>query len=106
MNDPALARHTTVLLVGDHGGEGEKHTPIGVRANYTVPFLTWGAGVAKGADLYTLNDDREDPGPDRTDYTGPQPVRNADIGNLATDLLGMPAIGRSQMNNTQTLDVR
>lgn len=105
-NDPGLARHTTVLLVGDHGGLGDKHTPIHDPDNYTVPFLTWGAGVASGADLYDLNGDRQDPGTLRPDYDGVQPVRNAEIGNLATDLLGMPPIGRSQMNNTQTLDVR
>ena len=101
-----LAGHTTVVVMGDHGGLGEKHTAPSEVANYTVPFLAWGAGVANGEDLYALNDDRRDPGLGRPKYNVVQPVRNADVANLATDLLDLPPIAHSQMNKPQTLDVR
>jgi predicted AlkP superfamily pyrophosphatase or phosphodiesterase len=104
---PKLRRTTTVLLTSDHGGQGREHGDPAKRVNYTVPFLAWGAGVDKGADLYRLNrGDRRNPGPRRPGYARTQPIRNADIGNLALDLLDLPPVPGSRINADQSLDVR
>ena len=66
----------------------------------------WGRGVAAGASLYALNPDRANPGTSRPTYTAArQPVRNAEVGNLVTELLGLRAIPGSRINPRQTLDV-
>ncbi len=69
--------------------------------------MVWGAGVAKGRNLYALNsDDRQRPGSRRmASYAGRQPIRNAEVANLATDLLGWPRVPGSQLNANQSLDV-
>jgi hypothetical protein len=67
----------------------------------------WGAGVANGAGLYRLNPDYADPGRRRTRYgAARQPVRNGDVANLTTDLLGLPAVRGSEHDSAQDLDVR
>ncbi|MEI2809509.1 MAG: alkaline phosphatase [Nocardioides sp.] len=78
---------TVVLLTADHGGEGTRHSDALNPANFTVPFLAWGAQVPKGADLYALNSQLSEPGTARPGYQGPQPVRAASVANLATSLL-------------------
>ena len=77
-----------------------------MRAHFRIPFLAWGDGVRAG-DLYDLNDDYKKPGRKRPSYAKPkQPVRNAAVGNLALDLLGLGAIPRSEVDADQDLDVR
>lgn len=105
--DPEWKGHTVVILSADHGGEpGTKgHSNSAHPYCYTIPFLVWGEGVARGADLYKLNQDtRTDPGDGRPQYspTG-QPIRNGDGGNLALELLGLPAIPGSHINSAQDL---
>ena len=104
-SDPALAEDLVVILTADHGGQGPDHSDARRIANYRVPFLAWGANVP-AADLYALNPDYVDPGDDRPTYAGPQPVRNADVANLATDLLGLGAVPGSELDAAQDLDVR
>ncbi|HEX2176341.1 MAG TPA: alkaline phosphatase family protein [Nocardioidaceae bacterium] len=105
----SLRRHTAVVLTADHGGHGgdgsRAHGDPWRPGNYRIPFLAWGATVARGADLYALNPDRHRPGPRRTGYRGRQPVRNADLANLATDLLDLPAVPGSRLNQRADLDV-
>jgi hypothetical protein len=103
--DRALARTTTVVLTADHGGSGTHHEDPTLASSFTVPFLVWGAGVARGVDLYRLNPRLESPGRSRTDYRGPQPVRNGDLANLALDLLGLPPVPGSTFNRDQRLRV-
>lgn len=106
-SDPALAARTTIVVTSDHGGLGAGHSDPTRPANYTVPFMAWGAGVAAGADLYALNPDRVDPGTTRPLYTAArQPVRNAEAGNLAAELLGLRAVPRSWPNSDQSLDLQ
>lgn len=104
--DADLAASTVVIVTSDHGGLGMSHADATQAVNYTVPFLTWGAGVAAGMDLYSLNPDRADPGTGRPDYTAAVgPVRNAESGNLIADLLGFGPIPGSGINTGQSLDL-
>jgi hypothetical protein len=105
---PGLARDLVVVLTADHG------FPPGLRdhsakknvGNYRIPFLVWGAGVAHD-DLYDLNPDYRDPGARRPSYARErQPVRNADVANVAAHLLGLDPVRGSEFGRSRTLDVR
>lgn len=108
-SDASLRGRTTIILTSDHGGEVglKSHLMSDHPDNYTIAFIVWGAGVAKGADLYQLNAGaRHDPGTDRPDYTAEQqPIRNGDSGNLALHLLNLPPIPGSSINAKQDLRV-
>lgn len=100
-----LRRTTALIVTSDHGGRGDDgHAQAGRLANYRVPFVVWGRGVARGADLYELNPGRADPGRRRPGWGARrQPVRNADVANLALDLLGLPAVRGSRADRGQDL---
>lgn len=100
-------KDVTVVLTADHGyaphalGHSDRTDP----ANYTIPFLVWGAGVEPG-DLYDLNPDYRDPGTRRPSYAPDrQPVRNGDLANLATGLLGLDRVPGSRFDAAHTLVV-
>ena len=99
-----LRDHLVVLLTADHGGAGEGHADSSDPDNYRVPFVVWGAGIAS-ADLYALNPDYRDPGRGLSAYSGQQPVRNGDLANLSTDLLGLTPVAGSEFSVKQELDV-
>ncbi|GGR52289.1 putative AlkP superfamily pyrophosphatase or phosphodiesterase [Nocardioides luteus] len=102
-----LERTTYVILTADHGfRSGSKDHSARVYANYRIPFVVWGPGVARGKSLYKLNPEYRPPGTSRPTYAGRQPVRNGALGNLALDLLGLGPIPGSTLNAKQTLDVR
>lgn len=103
--DRDLAGRVTVLLTSDHGGAGRNHEDPRGEANYTIPFLAWGAGVEAGADLYDLNPEREHPGDGRPGYRDAPPVRNTDVASLVTTLLGMPRVP-GRLPGTTPLEVR
>ena len=92
--NPALARRLTILATSDHGGEEDEttHYETDDRQNYQIPFMAWGRGVPRGADLYALNPQRRDPDDERPPYSGPQTIRNMDIANTSLSLLGLPPI--------------
>lgn len=103
---PDLAEGLTVVLTADHGGDRKGHGNPTRLASYRIPFLTWGAGVEHG-DLYALNPQRRDPGKRRPSYDAQrQPVRNGDVANLVTSLLGLGAVPGSQLGTEQDLEVR
>jgi hypothetical protein len=106
-NDPVLLNKTAIILTADHGGQGTGHSDPTSPANYTIPCYIWGSGIPAGDDLYRLNpSSRLDPGGGRPDYDAePQPIRNGGTGNLALDLLGLPAIPGSSIDGLQDLDV-
>lgn len=104
--DPTLSGEVVVIVTADHGGVPgtTKHIDRHRSENYTIPFAVWGPGVTPG-DLYALNPDYRDPGSRRPGYDGPQPVRNGDVANLVTDLLGLDPVPRSQLDAEHDLDV-
>ena len=95
------------MLTADHGGPpGEKgHDDASDVENYRIPFVVWGRGI-RPADLYELNPDYADPGTGRPAYGGPQPVRNGDLANLVTELLGLGPVPGSELDAGQDLDWR
>jgi hypothetical protein len=100
-----LKQHLALLVTADHGGMGKSHGDATRQVNYRVPFVVWGPTVARGASLYELNPDYENPGDRRTTYAAArQPVRNGDIANLALDLLGLGAVPGSEHDRAQDLD--
>jgi predicted AlkP superfamily pyrophosphatase or phosphodiesterase len=108
-SDPKFKDKTAIIISADHGGIARDHFDPRNPLDYTIPFYVWGAGVAHGKDLYSLNTaSRQDPHGDRPDYTDPglQPIRNGDGGNLALSLLGLPAIPESSINSAQDLKVQ
>lgn len=106
-SDPALRGRSTLLLTSDHGGSGSGHADATLRSSYRVPFFAWGAGVEPGANLYELNPDYADPRRRRPGYDAERPpVRNGDVANLVTDLLGLGPVPGAEINATQGLDLR
>lgn len=103
---PRLRHHLTLIVTSDHGGRGLRHNQAAKLVNYRIPFIVWGAGVARGTNLYRLNPDYDNPGTSRPAYdAATPPVRNGDVANLATDLLGLPPVNGSQFGVGETLDV-
>lgn len=96
-----------VVLTADHGGvPGTRHhDATDRRANYRVPFVVWGPGVARD-DLYDLSPRYADPGRRQVGFAGEQPVRNGDLANLATDLLGLRSVPGSRWDRRQALHWR
>lgn len=102
-----LRERLTLVLTADHGGAGTGHVDPDRPEDYRIPFLAWGQDVAAGADLYELNEDYRDPGRRRPGYAAErQPVRNADVANLALDLLGLRSIPGSTIGEEQGLDLK
>ena len=105
--DAVEGEEVTVVLTADHGfaPDGTSHSERTDPANYTIPFLVWGAGVEAG-DLYDLNPGYRDPGTRRPSYAPDrQPVRNGDVANLATGLLGLDRVRGSRFGTAPTLVV-
>ncbi|HSX69186.1 alkaline phosphatase family protein [Nocardioides sp.] len=101
-----LRDHMAVIITADHGGLGASHGDPTLAADYTIPFLAWGKGMAAGADLYALNPAYADPGAGRPTYgAAEQPVRNMAAANLAMDLLDHPAVPGAQFDNRMNLRV-
>lgn len=102
---PALRRHTLVILTADHGGQGPSHYNARKLQDFRIPFMTWGAGVPGGRNLYGLNPTFRSPGSSRTSYHGKQPIRNGDVANLATDALDLPRVPGSKFDSPRSLNV-
>jgi hypothetical protein len=104
--DPRLAEDVVLVITADHGGvPGEiAHGRADEPTSYRIPFLVWGPGVVPG-ELYALNPDYRDPGARRPGYRGPQPVRNGDVANVVTDLLGLEPVPGSRFDAEHDLDI-
>jgi len=100
---PQLATSTVLVVTTDHGGAGSGHSDSSKPADYTIPFFVWGSGVAHGKDLYELNPDYRDPGQAQPRYGQAPPIRNGDVANLATALLGLSPVPGSSLDAAQNL---
>jgi phosphopentomutase len=100
-----LRSHLLVVLTADHGTHATSHRDRHDPANYRVPFVAWGPGVSRGADLYELNPELADPGTGQPAYSGAQPIHNADAANLVLDVLDLPRVPGSEFNRLRTLDL-
>jgi phosphopentomutase len=103
-----LQGKTTIIITADHGGYQTQHDTATNPLNFTIPFIVWGKGVSPRSDLYILNtSSRVSPNATTNPaYTGIQPIRNGDAGNLALHLLGLGPIPNSMINNNQDLKVQ
>ncbi|MBK7641945.1 MAG: alkaline phosphatase family protein [Planctomycetes bacterium] len=104
---PALRGRTAIVLTADHGGGApfKSHDQHGMWVDYIIPFLVW-TGAGPRADLYELNTaTRKDPSLANppTDAAGLPPIRNGEGGNVALQLLGLPAIAGSTLDGKQDL---
>lgn len=104
----ALRGKTAIVLTADHGGGApfKSHDRPRMWVDYIIPLVVW-TGAGDGAhDLYALNAaTRADPGltqPPR-DFAGKPPIRNGDAGNLALELVGLPAVPGSTIGAKQDL---
>jgi predicted AlkP superfamily pyrophosphatase or phosphodiesterase len=102
---PTLKQQLLVVLTADHGGDGGSHATATKLPNMRVPFMVWGPGVAAGRDLHSLNATFRSPGDGRPRYTGQQPIRNADVANLVTDVLDLRWVPGSELDIPRTLTV-
>ena len=101
--------NTAIIVVADHGGENgnDSHHDRELADNYTIPFVVWAPGVDAGGDLYAHNlNNRRNPGSTQIGLDGTQPIRAHEAGNLALDLLGLPAIPGSVFNAAHDLELR
>lgn len=93
---PAYAQRTAIVIVADHGGgesDFHSHGDVSKLGDVTIPFILWAPGIAGGTDAHAWFENRADPGTAIPGYESPrQPLRNADAGNLAAALLGLPPI--------------
>jgi hypothetical protein len=107
-SDTVLRGNTVVVVVSDHGGYDKGHVDPTKLRNFKVPFLVWGAGVARGADLYALNaGGRRDPGTSQPPYDATvAPIRVAEVANLTTHLLGLPVVPTSRIGSGPALRTR
>lgn len=103
--NPALRGRTAIVMTADHGGGAPagSHTVADSPLNFTIPFVVWTGDGAAG-DLYALSPMRARPAVhERMTATGGLPIRNADAGNCALWLLGLPSIPTSTVGAEQDL---
>ncbi|MEY4810414.1 MAG: hypothetical protein RI986_752, partial [Planctomycetota bacterium] len=103
-----LRGRVAIILTADHGGGVplKTHTEWTAPENFNVPLLIWLGTDTAATELIALNSDRRAVVPSTT-YVGddsvPQPIRSAEVGNIALQLLGLPAIPGSVANAQQDL---
>lgn len=106
----ALRGKTAIVLTADHGGGAplRSHDQRHMWVDYIIPFVVWTGSAGEPRDLYSLNmATRADPGLAQRarDSAGKPPIRNGDAGNLALELLGLPAVPGSTIGAAQDLRI-
>lgn len=93
---------TLVILTADTGGHGYS-TKGGSATNFRVPVAVVGPSVARG-NLYSLSTPSyRDPAGTRGTLGSGGAIRNGDVANLVTTVLGLPALG--PLGQSQGLNV-
>jgi predicted AlkP superfamily pyrophosphatase or phosphodiesterase len=94
--DPSLRGRVAVVLTADHGGGVPfvSHLDPEAPVNFAIPFLVWQGRDGAPQDLYQVaGSTRSRPAAtERFAANAPPPIRNADAGNTALQLLGLPVI--------------
>lgn len=106
--DDRLRGHVAIVVTADHGGgvPFRTHTETHAPENFLVPFLVWLGTDTESQELAALNADRRMIAPASQwlpREASPAPIRSAEAGNLALQLLGLPAIPGSTANALQDL---
>ncbi|MFO0963207.1 MAG: alkaline phosphatase family protein [Phycisphaerales bacterium] len=106
--DPALRGQVAIVLTADHGGGDpfRNHGVARARENFLVPLLVWLGRDTAPQELIALNADHRAVVSAETWLpleASPPPVRSAETGNLALQLLGLPPIPGSVANARQDL---
>jgi hypothetical protein len=106
-SDISYKDSTTVILTSDHGGQknGLSHEPLAPES-HIIPFYVWGHGVAPGVNLYDVNvcSAAKPAGTTNPPYNLTlQPIRNGDVANLTSRLLGLSTIPQSQIDTVVNL---
>ena len=105
---PSLRSRTAIVMTADHGGGAPplSHTVVESPLNFRIPFVVW-VGDGNAVDLYAVSPMRARPdASERMTATGGPPIRNADAGNCALWLLGLPSIPTSTVGAEQDLLAR
>jgi predicted AlkP superfamily pyrophosphatase or phosphodiesterase len=106
--DPALRGRVAIVLTADHGGGVplKSHTDAKAAVNFNVPFIIWLGADTSPSELVALNSDRRAVLP-ASEHIGTdaviQPIRSAESGNVALQLLGLPPVPGSVFNAKQDL---
>lgn len=106
--DPSLRGAVAIVLTSDHGGGVPfiTHTEMRAPENFVIPFAVWLGRDQPAAELAALNADRRAVLARETlagNDLSPQPIRNAEAGNVALQLMGLPPIPGSVANARQDL---
>jgi hypothetical protein len=104
--DPSLKGRVAVVLTADHGGGVPfvSHLDPEAPVNFAIPFLVWQGGDGTPEDLYQVAGSARcrPAATERFAADAPPPIRNADAGNTALRLLGLPVIPDSAVPGIAT----
>jgi len=105
--NPAIAKHTAILLTSDHGGgvPERNHWGQGLHPeNWTIPFMAWSGRGEFIGDIYHLNAHAlQDPGSKMGEEQDLPALSNAHLANLALAILGLESIPNSQVGAQQNI---
>lgn len=107
----SLRGRVAFVLTTDHGGgdPAKTHTNAEAPINFTIPLLVWLGQDTAAIDLYAINPatrvrPRKDENPAAD--ADPPPLRNGEVGNLALQILGLPAIPGSRYGGRHDLQLQ
>jgi predicted AlkP superfamily pyrophosphatase or phosphodiesterase len=106
--EPSLKGRVAIVMTADHGGGAPplSHTEPRAAVNFLIPFAVWLGQDGAPEELVALNADRRAvvPASEHVPLEAvPPPIRSAEAGNLALQLMGLPAIPGSSANAAQDL---
>lgn len=106
--EPSLKGRVAIVMTADHGGGAPplSHTDPRAAVNFLIPLAVWLGQDGTPEELVALNADRRAVVPAGEhvplDAAVP-PIRSAEAGNLALQLMALPAIPGSSANAAQDL---